>query len=353
VVLPRLCGSLVIGGFAGTSLPQGFAERLASGELGGAILFARNITADVEQVAALCASVARTHPDPPPIVSVDQEGGRVARIKEGVLRLPPARTLGERLELDLLERVGMAMGAQLAALGFSLDYAPVLDVHTNPTNPVIGDRAFGSQPEKAALAGLAFARGLSASGIASCAKHFPGHGDTQTDSHIELPRVRHDRARLDAVEITPFRLAAPHVPAIMSAHVVYDALDDVPATLSHRIATDLLRDELGFRGVLISDDLEMRAVAATYDAGEAAVLAIEAGCDALLVCSDEDAQRAACAALVKRARSSASFRARCEEAHARVVALRRAFVPRALLGDALTAALRPPADVVRALEGLA
>ncbi len=333
-----------MGGFAGTTLPRSFGERLTSGELGGAILFARNITSDVEQVAALCSMIARAHPDLAPIVSVDQEGGRIARLKEGVIRLPPAHTLGA-LDDAMLERAGRALGEQLAALGFTLNYAPVLDVHTNPNNPVIGDRAFATTPERAARAGLAFARGLSIAGVAPCAKHFPGHGDTHTDSHLELPRVTHDRARLDAIEIAPFRLAASEVPAMMSAHVVYEALDSVPATLSHRIATDLLRDELGFRGVLVSDDLEMRAVSATHEVGESAVLAVAAGCDALLICSSEDAQRAAHAALVNEAAVSSSFLARCEQAHTRVTELRRAHAPRGLAGEALTAALRSAADL--------
>ncbi len=199
---------------------------------------------------------------------------------------------------------------------------------------------------------MAFARGLAAAGVAPCGKHFPGHGDTKTDSHLELPRVAHDRARLEAVELAPFRAAAADLPAFMSAHVVYDALDSVPATLSRRIATELLRGELGFRGVLVSDDLEMRAIADTYGAGEAAVLAVEAGCDALLVCSKEDAQVQAVDALTRRAERDATFRARCEEASARVVALRRAFVPRPLTGSALEAALTPPEDVVRVLAEL-
>lgn len=351
--LQKTCGALVIGGFAGTSLPAGFAARLAAGELGGAILFARNVTPDPAQVAALCAAIARAAPDLPPVVSVDQEGGRVARIKEGVVRLPPALALGARLDERALERVGRALGAGLAALGFSMDYAPVLDVHTNPENPVIGDRAFATEPERAGRAAIAFARGLVGAGVAACGKHFPGHGDTRTDSHLELPRVRHDRARLDAVEVAPFRAAASVVPAIMSAHVVYDALDSAPATLSRRIATDLLRGELDFRGVLISDDLEMRAIAATHATGEAAVLAVDAGCDALLVCSDEAAQQAAVEALVRRAERDATFRARCEEARARCDALRRAFVPGALDGAALERALHVPADVAALLAEVA
>lgn len=346
VSLRRICGSLVIGGFAGTALPKGFEARLRDGELGGAILFARNVTPEAAQVSALCAAIAKAN-DLPPIVSLDQEGGRVARIKHEVVRLPPAIALGT-CDDAVIERAGAVLGEQLAALGFSMDYAPVLDVHTNPQNPVIGDRAFATTPERAAAAAIAFARGLASAGIAPCGKHFPGHGDTLTDSHLELPRVTHDRARLDAIELAPFRAAVKTLPAFMSAHVVYDALDQKPATLSKRIATDLLRGELGFRGVLISDDLEMKAVSKTYGAGEAAVLAVEAGCDALLVCSDEDAQVAAVDALVARAERDAVFRARCEEADARVSDLRRAFPPKPP-----RAIPKTPEDLAQALARLA
>jgi len=335
--MARACGDLIIGGFSGTSLPPSFSTRARRGELGGAILFARNVTDDPAQIASLNAEIARCR-ETPMITSVDQEGGRVARIKKNVAQLPAAMTLGARDD-DAIEALARALGEGLAALGFSLDYAPVLDVHTNPDNPVIGDRAFSTEPERAARAAIAFSRGLRAAGVAPCGKHFPGHGDTIADSHKELPRVARDRARLDRVELVPFARAAREVPAMMSAHVVYAALDDKPATLSRRIATDLLRGAIGFRGVLISDDLEMRAIADTYGAGEAAVLAIDAGCDALLVCSKEDAQLEAYEALAKRAEKDATFRARCEEASARVVALRRAFPPKPLQGDALATAL--------------
>ena len=337
----------MIGGFAGTSLPAGFAARLSAGELGGAILFARNVTPDLRQVASLCAAIAATQ-ELAPIVSVDQEGGRVARLRERVVRLPPAMALG-RLDEKTLERVAATLGRALAALGFSMDYAPVLDVHTNPANPIIGDRAFGTDPGTAARGAIAFARGLASAGVAPCGKHFPGHGDTVTDSHLDLPRVSHDRARLEAIELAPFRAAARQVPAMMSAHVVFGALDDKPATLSRRIATDLLRGDLGFEGVLISDDLEMRAIADRYGAGDAAVLAIEAGCDALLVCSSEEGQVAAVDALEARASRDAAFRARCEKARARCETLRRAWVPRP---SDLEAALEVPKDVAAALEGL-
>jgi beta-N-acetylhexosaminidase len=357
VALGPICGGLVVGGFAGTSIPRSFEARLAKGELGGAILFARNLTPDPDATAALCEAIvaaAASAPDAAvaPVVSVDQEGGRVARLKSPVLVLPPAAVLGARCDAAELQVLGEALGAQLAALGFSMDYAPVLDVHTNPRNPIIGDRAFGTEPEHAARAALAFARGLEACGVSPCGKHYPGHGDTSQDSHIDLPFVEASRARLDAVELLPFRRAAEaKLPALMSAHVVFPALaDGVPATLARAIATDLLRGELGFEGVLVSDDLEMRAIADRFGIAEAAVLAVDAGCDALLICSDEAAQGAAVEALVRRAERDATFRERCEQAHRRTIALRRRFTPRGLRGTALAEALgpRPAASAILA-----
>ena len=339
--LEALCGTLLVGGFHGTEVPASFAEALRRGALGGAVVFKRNLTGDPEQAAALNAALARAASrDAPPLLAVDQEGGRVARIKAPALELPPMLRLASTNDESLVEEAGQVSAAELSALGFTMNFAPVLDVHTNAANPIIGDRAFGTEPERAARFALAFARGMAAGGILACGKHFPGHGDTTTDSHLELPVVTHDRARLDRVELLPFRLAAAaNLPALMTAHVHYPALDEVPATLSHRIATDLLRGELGYRGVLISDDLEMRAIADRYGYGEAAVLAVLAGCDALLVCSDEVALGLALDGLIARAERDASFRARCEQAAERVLTMRRSHVPHPLFGNALQAAL--------------
>src|SRR5690606_25279027 len=195
----------------------------------------------------------------------------------------------------LARKLGAAMGRELHALGVDLDFAPVLDVHSNPANPIIGDRAFGTEPEAAALRALAFADGLVDAGVLPCGKHFPGHGDTASDSHVERPRLTHDLALLRRRELVPFaRAAAAGLPMLMTAHVVFDALDPgVPATLSRRVLGELLRDELGFRGLVVSDDLDMKSIAGTMDVGEAAVAAIEAGCDALLLCEDEGHQAAA------------------------------------------------------------
>jgi len=218
------------------------------------------------------------------------------------------------------QQVGRALGEELAALGVGWDFAPVLDVHTNPANPVIGNRAFGETPEAVATHAVAFWRGLRASGVVGCGKHFPGHGDTRADSHLELPVVDHDLPRLRAVELAPFAAAAR---AVMKASM--PALDpDRPATLSRRILFDVLRGELGFEGLIVSDDLGMKAVADRYPIEELAVGSIEAGADHLLVREPAARQIAAHEALVRAAESRSDFRVRVEESAARVAKLKAA-----------------------------
>jgi beta-N-acetylhexosaminidase len=194
------------------------------------------------------------------------------------------------------------MGSELASVGIDIDFAPVLDVHSNPANAIIGERAFAAEAERVAILALAFVRGLRAGGVLSCGKHFPGHGDTDRDSHAELPLVGRSRAELEAVELKPFRAAvAAGVPLLMTAHVLYPALDPLrPATLSRPILRDLLRRDLGFRGVVVSDDLEMGAIRSRGSVPEAAVEALRAGVDWLLVCNDLD-QSLAVAERVRRA----------------------------------------------------
>ena len=191
------------------------------------------------------------------MVAIDHEGGRVLRLGEPFTQFPPAAVVGRTRNPDLAYRVGHAMGVELASVGIDLSFAPVLDVHSNPANPVIGDRAFGSDPALVSEMGIALMRGLHDGGVLSCGKHFPGHGDTEKDSHLELPVVRRSRAELEQTELVPFRAAiAAGVPMLMSAHVLYPALDpEHPATLSRAILTDLLRGELHFDGVVASDDL--------------------------------------------------------------------------------------------------
>ena len=298
--LRREIGQLLIAGFDGHQISAELRSLAKEFSLGGVILFARNVDGP-EQVAEVAFDASRLLPDLPPWVSVDQEGGRVARLKKPFTEWPPMATLGRSGDVRLAERFARALAAELKSVGITLDYAPVLDIHTNPKNPVIGDRALAEKAEEVARLGAAIVRTLQAEGIAACGKHFPGHGDTSTDSHLELPLVEHPPDRIRRVELVPFRAAIEAgVATIMTAHVLVPSLDEKrPATLSRRIVHDMLREELGYEGVILSDDLEMKAVAAEYEVPSAAVLAIQAGCDGMLICSgDHHAQAAALEALI-------------------------------------------------------
>jgi beta-N-acetylhexosaminidase len=322
--IERMAGSVLVCGFDGTQAPPMLSRWLSTGTVAGLILFKRNIQ-DVDQAAALIAScVEDAEPELPQLVSVDQEGGRVARFGKPVLRLPPMQTLAAAGDPGLTRDAGSVLGQQLRAIGINLDFAPVLDVNTNPLNPVIGDRAFGDTQEIVVEHALAFASGLHHGGVLTCGKHFPGHGDTDLDSHLALPILRHPLSRLRDVELRPFRAAVAELPSLMTAHVVFEAIDpSVPATMSPAAIQGLLRKELGFEGAVFSDDLEMKAIADRYSIEEAGVLAIEAGCDLLLVCSGLEAAGRLREALATEASRNQSFRARLTEAVARAYELRR------------------------------
>jgi beta-N-acetylhexosaminidase len=281
----RDIGQLLIGCLPATTIPPEMRSLAREFSLGGIILFARNIEAP-EQVAELAYDVQSLATEQPLWVSVDQEGGRVARLRAPFTEWPPMAVLGRSGSADLAYRFAAALAAELKAVGISLDYAPVLDILTNPKNPVIGDRALAENAEGVAKLGAAIVRGLQENGVAACGKHFPGHGDTTVDSHVELPVVEHPPDRIRRVEFVPFREAiAAGVASIMTAHVLVPSLDEEkPATLSRHIVYDLLRDELNFEGVILSDDLEMKALAKDYSVPDAAVQAIAAGCDGVLIC---------------------------------------------------------------------
>jgi len=301
-------------GFEGKTLPAALSRWLARGEVGGVVLFSRNIESPA-QVRALCREIrsAAGRGNPLPLIAVDQEGGRVARlIDPPFTRFPPARACSLfccRNE-SVAEGLGAATAAELRAVGIDMNFAPVLDVDSNPRNPVIGDRAFSEDPHTAAALGIAFAKGSLSRGILPVGKHFPGHGDTSADSHEELPVVRAGRQTLLRRELLPFRRAARSgIPALMTAHVMYPALDRaLPATLSRKILHDLLRERLRFRGAVLSDALEMKAIADRYGIGEAAVLALTAGCDVVLVCRGESVQAETIDRLAREARDRPTFR---------------------------------------------
>jgi beta-N-acetylhexosaminidase len=296
----REIGQLLIGSLPGTTITPEIRSLAREFSLGGVILFSRNIEAP-EQVAELSIDVQTLGTELPLWLSVDQEGGRVARLKKPFTEWPPMAVLGRSADTTLASRFAAALAEELKAVGITLDYAPVLDIHTNPKNPVIGDRALAEDADAVARLGAAIVRGLQENGVAACGKHFPGHGDTSVDSHLDLPLVEHPPDRIRRVECVPFREAiAADVAFIMTAHVLVPSLDEErPATLSPRIVQAILRDELRFGGVILSDDLEMKAIANSYTAPDAAVQAIAAGCDGLLICSgDVNTQAATLEALV-------------------------------------------------------
>ena len=276
---------MLIGSVPATTIPAELRSLAREFQLGGVILFARNIEAP-EQVAELSQDLQSLGAELPLWVSVDQEGGRVARLRAPFTEWPPMAALGRSGDAALASRFAVALAAELKAVGITLDYAPVLDIHTNPKNPVIGDRALADDAALVGTLGAAIVRGLQDNGVAACGKHFPGHGDTSVDSHHDLPIVEHPPDRIRRVECVPFREAIrADVAFIMTAHLLVPSLDEEkPATLSRRIVYGLLREELGFDGVILSDDLEMEALAKSYTVPEAAVQAIAAGCDGVLVC---------------------------------------------------------------------
>ena len=320
-----LAGQLLVVGYPDVDPPVPLREQLARGHRAGVTLFKRNIPEDLRHLPGLLRDLAPTTSEYPALVSVDQEGGRVMRMRAPTLPVPAVAKLGG-LGDAFIERVANAQSLELRALGFSMNFAPVLDVHTEPQNPIIGDRAFGTTAQQVIARAGAWARGMKRAGLLSCGKHFPGHGDTNVDSHLALPRVSHNVNRLHTTEMFPFLKLASDVDAMMTAHVVYDTLDaGRPATLSHAICTKLLRDKLGFQGVLFSDDLEMKALSRKVE--DNAIAAVNAGCDLLLICSDEAYADAAHRALTREIEKSDAFRARAMDAVWRSLRMRRRAVP--------------------------
>lgn len=283
-------GQLLVVGFEGTErVPPDLAQRIAEGRVGGVILFKRNVR-DPGQLRTLVAELhSHAPPRVPLLVSIDQEGGRVQRLRDPWTQWPPMRRYGELDQVEHSEALGRALATELREVGCNLNFAPVVDVDSNPDNPVIGDRSFGRNPNVVARHARALMAGMQGAGVAACAKHFPGHGDTAKDSHFELPRIDHELARLRALELAPFRtLIEAEVASVMSAHVLFPKLDAKrPGTLSPAVM-GLLREELNYQGLVFTDDLEMGAVAKHWGPRDRAVLPLEAGCDALLVCHKAD-----------------------------------------------------------------
>lgn len=315
--------SLFIIGFDGYSLPDEVAQLLGRG-LGGVALFRRNI-AERDQVISLCASIRRAAENlPPPLIAVDEEGGRVQRLKNICPPIPPMHDIGQKGVTAAFE-TGKAIGRELASLGFNVNFAPVLDVNTNPSNPIIGDRAFSDQADTVATCGVAFIKGLQSEGIIACGKHFPGHGDASMDSHLDLPVITADEETLLRRELIPFGTAILEgLKMVMTAHCVYPAVDErLPATLSRLVIEGWLRNKLGFSGVVITDDLGMKAIADRFSFEEVIELGLYAGIDIFLHCGSQGEGIALIETLQKLISNGNISKARVEEAASRVMKLRQ------------------------------
>ena len=315
----RHVGQVVLAGFAGHSIPADLRALAREFDLGGIILFARNVDSP-EQVAEVAREARELVRELPLWVSVDQEGGRVARLRSPFTLWPAMQTLGRSGDDTLAARFARALAAELRAVGVTLDFTPVLDILTNPKNPAIGDRALAQTPEDVARLGAVIIETLQSEGIAACGKHFPGHGDTSTDSHHELPLIEHPPDRLEAVELVPFKRAiSAGVAGIMTAHILVPSIDEErPGTLSPAIVTGLLKQKLGFGGVVFTDDIGMKAISARYTTAEATVGALAAGCDAVLMCGDsQEAQFTALEAVIHAVEAGTLPASRVEDALAR------------------------------------
>ncbi len=345
-----LAGLLLVG-FPGTTADSDEVRARADLGVGGWIVFGRNVESP-GQVASLLRDLrARSGAG---LLAVDQEGGRVARLRAPLTVWPPMGSVGATGSAETARAVGEALADEIAAVGFNLDFAPVLDVNSHAENPVIGDRAFGADAATVTDLGVPFLRGMASVGMAACAKHFPGHGHVDVDSHHGLPVCDLDRDGLED-HLAPFRAAiAAGVPAVMTAHVVYPAVDpDRCATLSPLWIDGVLRGELGFDGAVLSDDLEMGAIVNELGIGEAALQAVRAGVDGLLICHRLDRMQEAVMALRAEADRDPAFAARCARSLERLAELATRHPPRPATPDSLTARLGQHEALAASLRPLA
>jgi len=325
--LEKALGRLFIIGFPGTEPDRELRGILRECGPGGIILFKRNVES-AAQVRRLTGTLQSANPHGPLLISIDQEGGRVWRLPEPFTRFPPLARIGRAGSERIARAAARVMAAELAAVGIHCNFSPVLDLNTNPDNPVIGDRSLGTDPVEVARLARAILRGFREQGVLGCGKHFPGHGDTDLDSHLELPTVPHDLERLSSREWEPYRLLIQdprsRLDLVMTAHLLVPCLDPRrPATLSRAVLTRILRERLGYRGAIVTDDLEMGAITRHYEPQEAALLALEAGADLLLCCHTPSLLPRCLEALRRALRRGAISERRVRQALIRTERLRR------------------------------
>lgn len=325
MTLDEKIGQLVIVGIDGYSLDQNSIDLIKDYKVGGVILYNTNVK-NSSQLLSLTNSIKETNSNNPvPIfISADQEGGRIDRMPNEIKRFPTNQVIGQKNNSNLSYNIGNSIAYELKAYGFNLNYAPVLDINSNPKNPVIGSRSFGSNAKIVSDLGVQTMNGMQSGGIIPVIKHFPGHGDTSVDSHIGLPVVNKDLSSLKAFELAPFTNAIKsNADAVMAAHILLPKIDpNNPASFSKAIITDLLRNELGFNGVVITDDMTMGAVVKNYRLDNAAIKSINAGSDIILVAHDYNYELKVINALKKAAVDNVITQDRINESVYRILKLK-------------------------------
>ncbi len=318
-------GQMFMVSFRGTTPNEDIKTMIQRYKVGGVILFKENIT-DMEQLARLTHQLQQLNPSNIPLfIAVDEEGGSVSRLPKEAAGFPALRELGERGNPKEAYRIGREMGNLLKKVGINVNFAPVMDVNNNPSNPVIGDRSFGNNPHLVKEMGISMMKGMQDAGIISCIKHFPGHGDTVVDSHDNMPVVKHDMEHLKQIEFYPFKGAAEEgADMIMTAHIKFPAVDPsgYPATMSKKILTDMLRKEWGFKGVVITDSMTMGAITKNFSLKEALIKSVKAGVDIILLPSETKLQQEGIAVMINAVRHRTITQKRIDESVYRIIKLK-------------------------------
>ncbi|MBW3112681.1 beta-N-acetylhexosaminidase [Bacillus sp. MCCB 382] len=328
MTLDEKIGQMLVAGVNGTQMDEPTKNLIQKHKVGGFIFFSDHLTSPEQTVRFLNQlKEANTDNPLPLLLSVDQEGGNVTRLPGRISNFPTNQKIGNANDPDVSYEVGTLLGQELKEFGFNLDFAPVLDVNSNPNNPIIGDRSFSADPDIVSELGIQTMKGIQSQGVISTVKHFPGHGDTSVDSHLALPVVNKSLQELEDMELIPFKRAIDDgADLIMVAHILLPRLDDTyPSSLSETIVTDLLRNKLKYKGVVITDDMTMKAVADNYGMGESAVQAVKAGSDLVLIAHDAQKAVTAMEALKSAVQNGDISEERINESVKRVIQLKQSY----------------------------